>query len=132
VVHTWVAARRDRRHAWKLFEEALKTDVEDIQGGTTAEGIHLGAMAGCVDIVQRCFTGLEARGNVLRFNPFFPDELKRVNFHLRYRGHWIDLDIDAERIQIEALQGGAEPVSVQIRDAVYELEQGKTIEYSLR
>jgi len=132
VVHTWVAARRNRRHAWRLFEEALKTDVEDIQGGTTAEGIHLGAMAGCVDIVQRCFTGLEARGNVLRFNPYFPEELRRVTFHLRYRGHWIDLDLDAHRIQIEALRSGAEPVSVQIRDKVYELEQGKTIEHSLR
>ena len=131
VVHSWVAVRRDRRHSWKLFEEALKTDVEDIQGGTTAEGIHLGAMSGCVDIVQRCFTGLEARGNVLRFNPQFPDELKRVSFHLRYRGHWIDLDISAERVLIEALQGGAEPVKVQVRDKVYDLEQGKTIECSL-
>jgi alpha,alpha-trehalase len=126
-----VAVRRDRRHSWRLFEEALKTDVEDIQGGTTAEGIHLGAMAGCVDIVQRCFTGLEARGNVLRFNPQFPDELSRVSFHLRYRGHWIDLDINSERVLIEALQSGAEPVKVQVRDMVYDLEQGKTIECSL-
>jgi len=131
VVHSWVAVRRGRHHSWRLFEEALKTDVEDIQGGTTQEGIHLGAMAGCVDIVQRCFTGLEARGNVLRFNPQFPEELDRVKFHLRYRGHWIDLDINKDRVLIEALQSGAEPVSVQIRDAVYELEQGKTIEYSL-
>ena len=132
VAHSWVSARRDRRHSWKLFEEALKTDVADIQGGTTAEGIHLGAMAGCVDIVQRCFTGLEARGNVLRFNPQFPEELDRVKFHLRYRGHWIELDINTDKVQIEALESGAEPVSVQIRDAVYELEQGKTIEYNLR
>ncbi|MEF8823377.1 MAG: trehalose-phosphatase [Desulfohalobiaceae bacterium] len=131
VAHSWVSARRDRRHSWRLFEEALKTDVEDVQGGTTPEGIHLGAMAGCVDIVQRCFTGLEARGNVLRFNPQFPEELDRVKFHLRYRGHWIELDIDTDKVQIEALESGAEPVSVQIRDAVYELEQGKTIEYTL-
>ncbi len=131
VAHSWVAVRRDRRHSWKLFEEALKTDVEDIQGGTTQEGIHLGAMAGCVDIVQRCFTGLEARGNVLRFNPQFPEELDRVKFHLRYRGHWIELDIDTNKVQIEALESGAEPVSVQIRDAVYELKQGKSIEYTL-
>ncbi|MCF8030084.1 MAG: trehalose-phosphatase [Desulfohalobiaceae bacterium] len=131
VVHSWVSARRDRRHSWRLFEEALKTDVEDIQGGTTAEGIHLGAMAGCVDIVQRCFTGLEARGNVLRFNPQFPEELDRVKFHLRYRGHWIELDINTDRVQIEALESGAEPVKVQIRDWVYYLEQGKTIECSL-
>lgn len=131
VVHSWVAVRRNRRHSWRLFEEALKTDVEDIQGGTTAEGIHLGAMAGCVDILQRCFTGLEARGNVLRFNPQFPEELDRVRFHLRYWGHWIELDINKYRVQIEALESGAEPVSVQIRDSIYELDQGRIIEHML-
>ncbi len=131
VVHSWVAARRDRRHSWQMFEEALKTDVEDVQGGTTPEGIHLGAMSGSVDIVQRCFTGLEARGNILRFNPSFPDELNRVCFHMRYRGHWLDLDINSDRIRIEALQSGAEPVHIQVRDESFELEQGKTIECSL-
>lgn len=128
IVHSWVATRRNRKRSWELFEEALKTDVGDIQAGTTAEGIHLGAMSGCVDIVQRGFTGLEARGDLLRFNPSFPEELKRVTFHLRYRGHWLDLDITAGKIAIEALKGGAEPVKIQIRDRIYALEPGKTIE----
>ena len=39
-----------------LFLNALYSDVADMQGGTTAEGIHLGAMAGTIDVVQRCFT----------------------------------------------------------------------------
>ena len=30
--------------AWKLFSEALASDYYDIQGGSTAEGIHLGVM----------------------------------------------------------------------------------------
>jgi alpha,alpha-trehalase len=131
VVHSWVATRRDRRHSWELFEEALKTDISDLQGGTTAEGIHLGAMSGCVDIVQRAYTGLEARGDILRFNPRFPEELNRVNFHLRYRGHWLDLDIYSDRLKIEALKSGAQPIQVQVREEIYDLEQGKTIECSL-
>ncbi len=128
LVHSWVATRRDRGHSWQLFEEALKTDISDIQGGTTAEGIHLGAMAGCVDIVQRAYTGLEARGNILRFNPAFPEELSEVRFHLRYRGHWLDVEIRAKRIRIEALKGGAEQVQVQVKDQVYDLKPGKTID----
>ena len=31
--------------------------MADTQGGTTKEGIHLGAMAGTIDILQRCYTG---------------------------------------------------------------------------
>jgi alpha,alpha-trehalase len=46
VADTWVFARADRPGSWELFMEALLTDVADIQGGTTPEGIHLGAMAG--------------------------------------------------------------------------------------
>ena len=46
VVHSWVTARSDREKAWMLFEEGLRVDITDAQLGTTAEGIHLGAMAG--------------------------------------------------------------------------------------
>jgi trehalose/maltose hydrolase-like predicted phosphorylase len=45
VVHSWILARTERRRSWDLFLEALESDVGDIQGGTTPEGIHLGAMA---------------------------------------------------------------------------------------
>ncbi|HEY2197079.1 MAG TPA: trehalose-phosphatase, partial [Mycobacterium sp.] len=41
VVHTWVLARANRDRAMKFFQQALKSDVSDIQGGTTSEGIHL-------------------------------------------------------------------------------------------
>ncbi|MBV9197546.1 MAG: hypothetical protein JO168_25720 [Solirubrobacterales bacterium] len=37
----------------------------DIQGGTTREGIHLGVMAGTLDLVQRAYLGTEIRGDVL-------------------------------------------------------------------
>ena len=34
---------------------ALRSDIDDIQGGTTAEGIHTGVMAGTLYLVQRIF-----------------------------------------------------------------------------
>ncbi len=131
IVHSWVAARRDRERSWELFNQALKTDMADIQGGTTPEGIHLGAMAGCVDMLARGYTGLETRGDILRFNPSFPDEIKVVSFHLRYRGHWLDLDIGNDNLKIKALPGGAEPMKVQVRDEVFELRGGETKEVDL-
>ena len=45
-------------------------------------------MAGTVDLVQRCYTGLETRDGVLRLNPNLPDELDGLDFDVRYRGHW--------------------------------------------
>ncbi len=61
VVHTWVLARANRDRAMEYFQQALTSDVSDIQGGTTSEGVHLAAMAGSVDLMQRCFTGMETR-----------------------------------------------------------------------
>ncbi|MEA1991067.1 MAG: trehalose-phosphatase, partial [Thermodesulfobacteriota bacterium] len=131
IIHSWVMARLDRKRSWKLFKRALKTDIADIQGGTTPEGIHLGAMAGCVDIIQRAYTGLEIREDVLQLNPQFPDELKRINFHIRYRDHWLELDITSDRIKLHALSSGARTIRVNIKDKDYELEQDKTLEVAL-
>jgi len=59
VVHAWVLARSERLRATRYFAEALQSDVNDIQQGTTGEGVHLGAMAGTVDLMQRVSTGIE-------------------------------------------------------------------------
>jgi trehalose/maltose hydrolase-like predicted phosphorylase len=41
--------RLNRAVSWNHFRKALMSDISDIQGGTTPEGIHLGAMAGTVE-----------------------------------------------------------------------------------
>jgi trehalose 6-phosphate phosphatase len=41
VVHAWVLARANRGQAPAYLARALDSDITDIQGGTTAEGIHL-------------------------------------------------------------------------------------------
>src|SRR5207244_9771181 len=86
LVHAWVLARSDRPRAMRYFAEALQSDVSDIQQGTTAEGVHLGAMAGTVDLVQRVSTGIEITGDVLRLNPRLLEELERLDLRIRYRG----------------------------------------------
>jgi alpha,alpha-trehalase len=131
IIHAWVASRHDRKRSWALFGEALKTDVADIQGGTTSEGIHLGAMAGSVDILQRCYTGLESRGQVLRLNPQFPEELRSMHLHLRYRDHWLELDLTSDRLRIESLPRGGDPVMVEVKGRRFQLEAGMVKEVEL-
>jgi len=131
IIHSWVAARRDRARSWRLFQEALTTDVADIQGGTTREGIHLGAMAGCVDLIQRCYTGLEARGEVLRFRPRFPPQLDGVYLHLRYRSHWLELGVSCRRLRVESLSGSVQPVDIEVKGQRARLEKGKSLVFEL-
>ena len=122
VVHAWVLARSDRPRAMKYFAEALQSDVNDIQQGTTAEGIHLGAMAGTVDLVQRVSTGIEVSGNVLRLNPQLPQELERIDMRVRYRGHALDLRITRDTLTVRGRERGPVPISLAFRDEVLEFD----------
>ena len=126
VVHSWVMAREDRAHSWKLFTEALESDVSDVQGGTTQEGIHLGAMAGTVDLVQRCYAGLDVRDDVLWIIPRLPEELPRLRLRIRYRGLWLDLDISDDEFTVTAHEGWAREVTIGTRDAVRRLQAGES------
>jgi beta-phosphoglucomutase family hydrolase len=128
VVHSWVLARADRARSWTLFNEALEADIADTQGGTTREGIHLGAMAGTVDIVQRCYTGLEIRDDTVILNPLLPDELPSLEFDMHYRGHWLRLTIDHEHVSITSSPGPARPVRVHLREQAFTVRAGDRID----
>ncbi len=132
VVHAWVLVRSDRERAWKLLTEALESDLLDLQGGTTPEGIHLGAMAGAVDLVQRAFTGLETRDEVLWLDPRIPAELSRLGLRLRYRRHWgLEIEITRDRVRVGARPADIYPIRIGIRGEVVELRAGASVERSL-
>jgi alpha,alpha-trehalase len=126
-----VLARLDRRRSWELFLQALNSDIADLQGGTTHEGIHLGAMAGTVDLIQRCYGGLEARGDVLWLDPALPDELPALRFLIHYRGHRVDIVIARDRLQVSVLHALASPIRVGFDGDVVELGGGATKEWPL-
>jgi alpha,alpha-trehalase len=131
VVHSWVHARRDRERSWHLFRDALRSDVDDIQGGTTAEGIHLGAMAGTIDLIQRCYTGLELRRDVLRLNPSIPDELGTLAFAVRYRGRAVRLEFTKTSARVSVDPVGARPIVVDCKGETVEIAPGAAYEFRL-
>lgn len=124
VVHAAVLARFDRRGSWSYFSEALKSDIADIQGGTTQEGIHLGAMAGIDDIVLSCYVGVDAWGETIAFNPCLPDELPGLHLRLRYRSRWLELELSKERLHLSLDRDGGEPLPVLIEGEPYSIAPG--------
>lgn len=132
VVHAWVLSRADRHRSWQTFTQALAADIADTQGGTTQEGIHLGAMAGTIDLVQRCYMGVEARDDVLWLNPRLPAHLSRLELSLRYRGHWIDVAASASAVEVSSRPCDVGPVNVGLVDEVVALRPGDTALVDLR
>jgi len=131
VVYAWVLARSDRPRAMDFFAEALESDVNDIQQGTTAEGVHLGAMAGTVDLVQRVSTGIEVRGDVLRLNPELPREMERLDMRIRYRGHSLDLRLMRGSLTVRGRDGAAGPISLCVDGKLCEFVSGTTRVFQL-
>jgi len=126
VVHSWVLARSDRTRSWRLCQQALKSDYTDIQGGTTPEGIHLGAMAGSVDIIQNGYSGIEPRGDMLRFNPCLPEELERLEMEIRYRGHTLNVEITQQRLKVSSCPCMEQPIKILFNQGAYELKAGRS------
>ncbi len=132
VVYAWVLARSDRQRSMDFFAEALQTDVNDVQQGTTAEGVHLGAMAGTVDLVQRVSTGIEIRDDVLRFNPELPREVELLDMRIRYRGHSLDLRLTRDSLTVRGHDEAAAPISLSVEGEVVEFGSGTTRVFQLK
>jgi trehalose/maltose hydrolase-like predicted phosphorylase len=112
LVQAWVMIRADRARSWSVFTQTLASDLDDIQKGTTREGVHLGAMAGTVDLLLRGYAGIETRDAVLRLHPALPDELTRADFDIAYQGQPIRIELTPTRIRLRLHPGPHQPTQV--------------------
>ncbi|MFI2368076.1 glycoside hydrolase family 65 protein [Streptomyces sp. NPDC018833] len=127
LVHGWVLARLKGPDAWKYVQEALEGDIADLQGGTTGEGIHLGAMAGTLDLVQRGLTGLETREDALWLDPVPLPALSEYGFSLRYRGHWgVRVRLQSGQLRIGVPDSEESPIRVVLADRAVTVAPGET------
>ncbi|MFH8491254.1 glycoside hydrolase family 65 protein [Streptomyces longisporoflavus] len=132
LVHGWGLARVRRAGAWKFVQEALEGDIADLQGGTTGEGIHLGAMAGTLDLVQRGLTGLEARGGAIWLDPVPLPELSEYGFTLRYQGHWgVRLRMRPGSLHIAVPASDRSPIDIELPGRAVSVMPGESCELSL-
>jgi trehalose/maltose hydrolase-like predicted phosphorylase/beta-phosphoglucomutase-like phosphatase (HAD superfamily) len=129
VVHTSVLAMLDQTTAWSEFREALDADLDDTQGGTTGRGIHLGAMAGTVDIVLRTFSGIRIEADTLTFRPHPPGALRRAAFELRYRDQRIGVTISERCLRLAAQPSSAPPIRINVSGTSVLLGGGQKLEF---
>jgi alpha,alpha-trehalase len=128
LVHASVIDEIDHDAGWKLFLEALQADFADVQGGTTPEGIHLGTMAGTVDIVLRRYAGIDAAGDVVAFSPRLPAALDSLKMKVLHRGQWYGVQLTRNRFVLELEPGPSRPVTVRVLGVERSLKPGDRYE----
>jgi len=132
VTHAGVLAAIDPESSWERFLVALRSDAEDIQGGTTKEGIHMGVMAGTLDLMQRSYAGTYISDDVLCFDPRLPNRLASLSFSMQFRQTPIQLTLTRDRLTLTLhAEGGSRSVTVAVRDDVRKLSVGDRTVFEL-
>ncbi|HLU72912.1 MAG TPA: HAD-IA family hydrolase [Nonomuraea sp.] len=132
VTYAGVLAGIDPDSSWERFLVALESDVGDVQGGTTKEGIHMGVMSGTLDLLQRCYAGTSITGDVLRVSPRLADRLDGLSFCMRFRGTTLRLTIEDGKLILAAqAEGFRGPLHAGVGDDIRELSPGGTCVFAI-
>jgi len=103
IVHARLASiAGNRQMSWELYSDALASDFVDIQGGTTAEGIHAGVMAGTVLIALSTFAGISFDQDHLSVQPSMPDAWESLSFGISFKGTRFQMTITKTQLVVSA------------------------------
>ncbi len=132
VAYAGIFSEIDLTTSWERYLVALESDVGDVQGGTTAEGIHMGVMSGTLDLLQRSYMGEVIRDDVLYFNPKNMDHLRGLALPMRFRGLLIEVTLDNGGLRVDAEVDSLNwSVKLGVGDQVREIRSGESYTFNL-
>ncbi len=134
LVFAAVFSEIDLAASWQRYMVALESDIGDVQGGTTAEGIHLGVMSGTLDLVQRSYLGEVVRDGALTFAPKAVDQLRHLTLPMRFRGLPLEVTLKSDRLLVNAAVDSLKPNRseiVGVRDQMREISFGEAQSFDL-
>ena len=114
--------------AWTLYMEALSSDYVDIQGGTTAEGIHAGVMGSTLLFVIQSIAGIRFNKEKLFVNPSLPAGWKKITFNFAFRKKYYTFEIFREMIAIKVDASDDQSVEIEIAGRVHGIVPGDKFE----
>lgn len=114
VVHAYLANLfGNKEEGNKLYFEALQSDFTDIQGGTTAEGIHAGVMGGTVLMAITTFAGVNLKTKYLKINPSLPKNWNSLKFNFWYKTNQYIIDLSHKQLKIEVKSEISKAVEIE-------------------
>ena len=124
----------DRQASWEHFVQAIRSDVNDIQGGTTPEGIHTAVMAGTVRHIIERFAGIRLTASGLSITPHLPAAIGRVRCTVRWHDILVTLDVDRRRVGLEIPEASRVSVPICVCGTPVTVEAGAPLEvdYALK
>jgi alpha,alpha-trehalose phosphorylase len=108
--------------ALDYFRETALIDLRD-RAGTTADGVHLGSLAGAWLVAVAGFGGMRDHGDGLAFAPRLPPPLTRLCFRLLFRGQHLRVELVPDHAEYEVADG--EPLQLTHHGEAVTLSPGE-------
>ena len=129
IVYALLDARAGRvDQSWSLYHQALLSDYYDIQGGTTAEGLHLGVMGATLDVATRVYAGVDPLGDTLAITPNLPKAWSSLQVTQYFHGTKVVVTVTNQVVAITA----DHDLTVLIQGQPQAIKAGKKQRFSLR
>lgn len=125
VVCAGACAALEPERSWGFFRETLGVDLGDIPDRGTAEGVHLGAMAGSLDVLQRHYLGIQPQQEGLGFRPAVPAELQDTTIGFSYRGARLQVTLTSKDLTLSSHAENEQPVRVLHAEGHFDLRPGQ-------
>jgi beta-phosphoglucomutase family hydrolase len=124
VVHAQLAQMiGDKNLSWELYSDALSSDFNDIQGGTTGEGIHAGVMAGTILIALSTYAGIQLRKENLEIIPSLPESWDQLKFQMNFKNVFYSFSVNNGGVSVMADQD----VKIKVFDKEVSLKAGEEV-----
>lgn len=111
----------DSQASWTFFSDSLDTDLGAAADSGAREGIHLAAMAGALDVLQRHYLGIWPTPDGLRVQPAPPAALPATRLQLLYRGRLLQVSWEPPRLSVRLADPEAAPVKLLTSAGTFEL-----------
>lgn len=132
VVYAGATAAIDLPLSWKLFTEALGTDLHALAGESIEEGVHLGAMGGTIDVLQRHYLGIRPTADGLSIRPRLPPELGDVRLRVLVKGAELVVRRTSEGLSVTSAPGNRAALRVDGPEGMATLHPGHAIDVPAR
>lgn len=109
--------------SWQLYRSGIDPDGEEGHSGGE-KGIHLGAMASTMDVLQRHYLGIRPCEAGLAIDPVLPQGVPPIRLSLVFRAQKLTIRFDGEGLRLESDPANGTIVPIVFRGRRMELHPG--------
>lgn len=127
VVCAGALSRIEPEASWDYFQQSMGVDLDSPSDGGTLEGVHLGAMAGSLDVLQRHYLGIWPERDGLHVCPAPPKTLGDVALSVLYRGASLSVLLQDCQLVIRSAIANRGAVPIKLPSGLVQLSPGEQL-----